>query len=198
MSGQAMRKSALRRYIVFRIKAIEFLDLNSLRHSLRDPQLGNLQVPLPSFPPFRPPKFVSDSLRTVVLSWFCLFIDKSKDGMDVIKLWCEVFPKHATRTQEAWKRMEPAWEILREFRDRAGFHADKPLKFFGARSKLRTEWATVDAALKEFEELLKFFLKAEEKELGNELESVLGSSSTEKKDGCLCSGRRIQRGPSLW
>jgi hypothetical protein len=30
---------------------------------------------------------------------------------------------------------------------------------------LRAEWTKVDAALKEFEELLRFFLKAEEKEL---------------------------------
>ena len=165
MSGQEMRKSALRRYVVFRIKAIEFLDLNALRHTLRDRQLANLKVPLPSFPPFRRPVFVSDSVRTVVLSWFCLFIDKSKDGMDVIKLWCEVFPQHASRAQAAWKRMEPAWGILREFRDRAGFHADKPIRFFGARYKLRSEWTKVDVALTEFEELLRFFLKAEEKEL---------------------------------
>ena len=55
--------------------------------------------------------------------------------------------------------------ILREFRDRAGFHADKPIRFFGARYKLRSEWTKVDVALKEFEELLRFFLKAEEKEL---------------------------------
>jgi len=34
VSGREMRKSALRRYIVFWIKAIEFLDLNALRHSL--------------------------------------------------------------------------------------------------------------------------------------------------------------------
>ena len=108
------------------------------------------------------------------MSWFCLFIDKSKDGMDVIDLWSKVFPKHENRTQAAWKRMEPAWDILREFRDRAGFHADKPLKFFGARYRLRAEWAKVDAALKEFEELLKFFLKAEEKELPDLEEALDG------------------------
>ena len=175
MSNREMRKSALRRYVVFRIKAIEFLDLSALRQSLIDPRLAGRQVPLPSFPALRPPRFVSESVRTVVLSWFCLFIDKSKDGMDVIKLWCDVFPRHAARIREAWKRMEPVWPIIREFRDRAGFHADKPLKFFRARHKIRSEYAQVDAALKEFERLFKFLLEAEGRELKDELEPAIDS-----------------------
>ena len=92
--------------------------------------------------------------------------------MDVTKLWMELFPKHATRVTDAWTRMEPAWPSLREFRDRAGFHADKPFKYFGARNKIRSESAQLDAALKEFETLLKFFLKAEAKELP-ELEAAV-------------------------
>jgi len=164
----------MRRYVVFRVKAIEFLDLIALRNSLRDPQLASSKVPLPSFPPLRPPIFVSDSVRTVVLSWFCLFIDKSKDGLNVIDLWSAVFPQHATRAQAAWKRMEPAWGTLRDFRNRAGFHADSPLRFFGARHKLRLHGAKVELAIKEFEQLFKFFLKAEGKELP-ELEGALDS-----------------------
>src|ERR1700688_4689099 len=85
--------------------------------------------------------------------------------MDVIKLWSEVFPQHKDRVETAWKKMEPAWDILREFRDRAGFHADRPLKFFRARYKVRSEFEQVYAALKEFVELLKFFLKIEASEL---------------------------------
>jgi hypothetical protein len=173
VSSQEMRKSALRRYVVFRVKAIEFLDLIALRQSLRDPQLANSNVPLPSFPP-RPALFVSDSLRTVVLSWFCLFIDQSKDGMNVINLWSTIFPDHKGRIEVAWKRMEPAWEILREFRDRAGFHADKPAKFFGARHRLRLELRKAEAALLEFEKLFKFLLSVEAKELPDLEEALDG------------------------
>jgi hypothetical protein len=46
------------------------------------------------------------------------------------------------------------------------------LKFFGARNRLRRESENVDAALAEFEELLKFFLNSELKQLP-ELESAL-------------------------
>ena len=182
MPSKEARKSALRRYIVFRIKVIEFLDLNALRHSLRLPQLANKVVPLPSFPPFRPSRFVADSVRTVVLSWFCLFIDTS--GMNVIEVWSEVFPKHAAQVQEAWRRMAPAWKILRRFRNRAGFHADKPIRFFEARHTLREQWPTIEKAMAEFEVLLKLFLKAEAQELP-ELESELDSllDELEKKHG---------------
>jgi hypothetical protein len=164
--ADGMRQAALRRYIVFRIKAMEFLDLNALRNSLRWTQLqgGKMSVPLPTFPAIRPPLFVSDSLRTVVLSWFCLFIDK-KDGMDVIKLWVELFPRHAVRVNSAWERMKSAWPTLQMFRNRAGFHADKPLKFFSARYGVHRESKKVEAALTEFEVLLNFFLNAELKEL---------------------------------
>ena len=183
MADKEARKSALRKYVVFRVKAIEFLDLLVLYNGLRANKMSEAEmlaakgkaatglVPLVSFLHFRPSQFVADSIRTVVVSWFALFVDKN--GMDAIKLWCQVFPEHAAKTEEAWKRMEPAWDILREFRDRAGFHADNPPKFFGARYRLRKEWPTVDAALKEFETLLKFFLKAEEKEIGKELEPEL-------------------------
>jgi hypothetical protein len=184
VSSQEMRKSALRRYVVFRVKAIEFLDLNALRQSLKDQKLANLSVPLPSFPPSRPPVFVSDSVRTVVLSWFCLFIDQSKDGMDVIKLWCDLFPQHAKRIRDSWAMMEPAWPILREFRDRAGFHADKPLKFLTARHRLRSNGDQVMAAVLEFYKLLKFILSVEATELPD-LEEGLDSllDEMEQKHG---------------
>lgn len=175
MPGHEMRKSALRRYIVFRVKAIEFLDLLTLMNSLLKVG-GQGTVQLPSFPPNRHSRFVANSIRTVVLSWFALFIDKSKDGMDAIKLWCEVFPQYATRIQEAWQRMQPAWSIIREFRDKAGFHADKPLKFFQARYKVRAQYhAQLEMALKEFEQLFKFLLNAEERDLKDELERALDS-----------------------
>jgi hypothetical protein len=165
-AADRMRQAALRRYIVFRIKAMEFLDLNALRNCLRWTQLHEkmMSVPLPLFPAIRPPIFVSDSIRTVVLSWFCLFVDKN-DGMDIIKLWVELFPRHAVRVNSAWARMKSAWPILQEFRNRAGFHADKPMKFFNARNRVRRESEKVEAALTEFEVLLKFFLNAELEEL---------------------------------
>ena len=130
MSSQEMRNSALRRYIVFRVKAMEFLDINGLHQGLIS---GNVKP----YPPFRTASDMAGSLRTVLLSWFSLFVDKN--GMDVIKLWKEVFPQHAKLVQDAWVKMGPAWPILRDFRNSAGFHADKPLKFFGARHQLRAE-----------------------------------------------------------
>jgi hypothetical protein len=156
MSGKEMRKAALRRYVVFRIKAIEFLDLNTLRQTLRGHQIN----PAPGL---RSPTFMSNSLRTVVLSWFALFVDKN--GLNVIQLWTTLFPKYAQKVNEAWTRMEPAWSAIREFRDRAGFHADTPKKFFLARHRIQVEAEQLDAAVEEFTTLLRFFLVAEAVEL---------------------------------
>jgi len=140
-------------------------------------------VMLTSFLAFRPPQYSADSLKTVAVSWLALFIDKN--GMDAIKVWSRVFPMHAGKVQAAWKKMEPTWQILRDFRNRAGFHADKPIRFFGARHQLRKEWPRVQAALDEFKNLFDFFLKKETTELGSELGPALDSllDELEKKQG---------------
>jgi len=185
--AEVARQRALRNYVVFRVKAIEFLDILALYSRLRAIPMNQEQllaakktVPqgqgldhLLGFLAFRPPKFSADSLKTVAVSWFALFIDKN--GMDVIDLWCEVFPKHATKTRAAWRRMEPAWQLLRDFRNQAGFHADSPIRFFGARHNVVKEWPKVEAALKEFDALFQFFLRAEATELSAELEPALDS-----------------------
>lgn len=164
---------------------MEFLDILALYNCLRAITTSRDElieakarapqglVPLLDFLGFRPPQFSADSLKTIVVSWFALFIDKN--GMDAIKLWCEVFPQHAAKTKAAWRRMEPEWQAIRDFRNRAGFHADKPPKFFEARRKFLQEWPKVEVALGEFDTLFKFFLKAETTELAAELEPALDS-----------------------
>ncbi len=195
MSANVARQNALRSYLIFRIKAMEFLDIlglfNCLRaNRMRQDELAAVKaqvpqglVPLISFLAFRPPQYSADSLKTVAVSWFALFIDKN--GMDAIKVWSQVFPAHASKVQAAWKKMESSWQILRTFRNRAGFHADEPMKFFAARHQLRKEWSKVQAALDEFKKLFDFFLIAEGTELGAELGPALDSlmDELEKKQG---------------
>jgi hypothetical protein len=195
MQPKASRQKALRSYIILRIKAMEFFDILALFNCLRanttreeemtavKDQVPQGLVPLISFLAFRPSRFSADSLRTVAVSWFALFIDKN--GMDAIKVWSQVFPGHANKVHTAWRKMEPSWQILRTFRNRAGFHADKPMKFFAARHQLRKEWPKVQSALDEFKKLFDFFLKAEGTELGTELAPALDLllDELEKKHG---------------
>ena len=68
--------------------------------------------------------------------------------------------------------MEPAWKIIRAFRDKAGFHADKPTAFFKARADIIKNETQVTAALEEFQNLMRTILNAEPKELP-ELETEL-------------------------
>lgn len=168
MHGHQLRMHALRRYIVFRVKAIEFLDLITLRQALLNSDIT------PPNPVKRTSADFADSLRTIQLSWFALFVDKSKDGMNIIELWRDLFPAHRAQINAAWQKMEPHWDILRNFRDRAGFHADKPKKFFEARTRIVTRHDTVKSILEEFERLFKTLLKAEPTELP-ELEDALDS-----------------------
>src|SRR5260370_31779600 len=141
-----MRKSALRRYIVFRVKAMEFLDMAVIWKALDADQIS---VPNPVQ---RTSSDFAAGLRTVLLSWFALLIDKN--GMDVIKLWMDLFPKHRTEIEEVWSHIKPTWEIIRSFRDRVGFHADKPLRFFEARNAVTVQTSAIEAAIQEIRSLL--------------------------------------------
>src|SRR5581483_2368845 len=157
MTIHFMRRDALRRYIVFRVKAIEFLDLGALWQGLKKKE----------FSPYTPVNRTQDdfawSIRTVVLSWFALFIDKN--GMDVIDLWKELFPKHRAEIERVSAEIEPVWIIIRAFRDRAGFHGDKPRLFFAARGEVIANVTEVTAAVAKFEGLFRRLLKAEPAEL---------------------------------
>jgi hypothetical protein len=143
MSHHEMKQHALRRYVVFRVKAIEFLDISAIRQGLQSRQF------VPYTPVGRTGTDFADSLRTVLLSWMAIFIDKTKRGLNVIQLWKEVFPNHKVQIDQVWSRIEPAWEVLRLFRNKAGFHADKPLEFFTARRQILNHQPQITAALEE-------------------------------------------------
>ena len=152
-----MRKSALRRYLVFRVKAREMMDLNVLYQAATS---GNLEVPNPSG---RVAKDFADSLQTPLLGWLALMIDKQ--GLDAMQLWSELFPKYQNEIDATWARMHPALEILREFRDRAGFYADKPRPFFLARHRVTANQGILATALEEFWKLFVTLLEADASEL---------------------------------
>jgi len=180
-----MKKHALRRYIVFRIKAIEFLDIAGMRQALLR---GQITVPNPVG---RTNSDFVSALRTTGLSWLAIFIDKSKDGMDVIELWKQLFPKRKDEIEQSWKRMEPAWLLIRSFRDKAGFHADKPVAFFKARADILENEGVITAALEEFQSLMRTILHAEATELP-ELETALDGLLTELEGKSLYRYNRPQ------
>jgi head-tail adaptor len=198
-----MRRHALRRYLVFRVKVIEFFDLAALRQGFIAQQFT---VPTPVG---RISSDFVDSLRTIQLSWFALLVDKSKDGMNAITLWCELFPKEKGQIQEAWSRIDATWNIIRAFRDKAGFHADKPLAFFKARNSIVAQQREITAAIEEFQKLLRVILKAEVEvlpdleealdDLLDDLETELGTryNRTEFKRYLMIPNTGTERGPFL-
>ena len=157
--GDQIRKRALHRYVIFKMKLIELLHLHLVWKALNDDL-------------FTPPNVMghdgtdfADTLRTVLLSWYMTLVDKN--GLDVFPLWLELFPKHRKRIENLRNETDPQLNILREFRDRVGFHGDTPGKYFNARKKLKMSHADISAALQKFLDLAVFLAKREEKELSD-------------------------------
>jgi hypothetical protein len=161
-----MRRRKLHQYLVFRVKVIELFDINALGQALT-----NRQISVPTNVG-RQPSDLADSLRTVQLSWFSILIDQSRDGMNVFKLWSELFPLLKGKIEEVWENIQPTWETLRGFRDKAGFHADKPMAFFDARSRIVQHDENIAKALGAFQNLLLTVLKAEKTALPDLAEAV--------------------------
>src|SRR5579884_2875580 len=96
MKRTTTRRDALRRYIVFRVKAIEFLDLVTLWRGLKMKEF------FPYTPVGRTQNDIAWSMRTVALSWLALFVDKSKGALNVIELWRDLFPNYRAEIDQAW------------------------------------------------------------------------------------------------
>jgi hypothetical protein len=105
------------------------------------------------------------SLRTVLISWLATIVDQTRDGMNVFDLWRRLFPKHKKEIDRVWKQFEPQMELIKNFRDRVGFHADTPFKFFEARDNIRGPNPKLEEAMQSFLNLQILMFRHEDEEL---------------------------------
>jgi hypothetical protein len=154
-----LRDADLRRYVLYRIKSLEFLHFYLLLIDLRNgghyPEnvLGH------------DGRMFASSVRTAAISWLATFVDQARDGMNVFDLWRRLFPRHRARIDETWAQLEPQLETIRDFRDRVAFHADTPMKYFAARDAIRGRNPELQAAMDSFIGLEIELYKCEEEEL---------------------------------
>jgi len=159
MGGNEMRKHALRRYVICRIKDIELIHLNLILSELRENK----------FTPENLMGHKSDdfarSMQIVGLGWFATLVDQSRDGLNIFDVWRQLFPKHLDKIDQVWKEIEPAWNIIRTHRDKVAFHADKPSVYFKAMFDTAQNMDSIVKALDGFLALSSFFSKIEGDEL---------------------------------
>jgi len=118
------RKAALHRYFVYRLELIELFHFNLLWSALNDEKF------VPENVMGHDGRDFALSVRTVALSWFCTIVDRTSGGLNVFKVWRELFPKQRNEIEHVRKEIEPHWEALRPFRNKCGFHAAIPRDFF--------------------------------------------------------------------
>ena len=158
-TGLRMRRDALRRYVLFRMKSLELLHFYLLTAALTEHGYtppNDLQHDGTDF---------ANSVRTACIGWLATIVDQTREGMNVFDLWRQLFPKHGKEIERVWKVMEPQMEVIKEFRDRVAFHVDTPLKFFAARDKVRTPSPALAAAVQSFMDLEILLLRKEDEEL---------------------------------
>lgn len=119
------------------------------------------------------PEDIAVTLRAVTLSWFSTLVDRG-DGLNIFEVWLVLFPKHAKRINAVRQEMSPSLNVLREFRDKVGFHGDKPRDYFRARLTAIRERDSLVNGIQEFLELANFLLRKE----SNELPEFIGHAET--------------------
>lgn len=155
--GQRMRKDALRRYMVYRMKLLELNHLHLLWAALAEGYAPNNRMGQKGCD-------FAETVRTAALSWFVTLVDK-RDGLNVFDLWRSLFPKDRAKVDAAWAAVEPQWKYLRDFRNKVGFHADKPLNFYRAQADIFEHQEEIEKAVQAFLTLADEFRKREDKEL---------------------------------
>lgn len=80
-----MRKDALRRYLVFRLKLIEIFHFAQLWSALTEEQF------VPENVMGHSGRDYAASARTAMLAWFCTVVDQSTGGLNIFNVWRELF-----------------------------------------------------------------------------------------------------------
>ncbi len=121
------RRAALRLYLIFRIKLIEFLDLHKLNALLESEGFAeDGKSP-------RTSQHLRISLRTGIISYVALLLEENKQSLNLHSILKTLFPSAAQDIDETWQRLVPGLKDLKAFRDKVGFHADHPQAYFRAR-----------------------------------------------------------------
>jgi hypothetical protein len=152
-----LRRDALQRYVIYRLKMQELLHYELLFLSLDAGEFCPENIMDHESAEF------ASSMRTVAVSWWVTFVDKN--GLDVFDLWRELFPKHKAKINKLWKQIEPTWKVLVNYRNRCGFHADKPMRYFAAKAGLLDNGKRVTKDMQDFITLSVFLMRKEEKEI---------------------------------
>src|SRR3974390_2161615 len=128
--AQQLRRDALRRYFIFRLKLVELIHLQLLWSSLADEMFTPENVMEHTGQDF------AGSIRTAYLSWYCTIVDRTQGGLNIFKVWLELLPRHRHEIDRVRQEVEPPWEVLKNFRDKCGFHADTPRSYFLAKQQV--------------------------------------------------------------
>lgn len=156
--GNRIRRDALRRYFIFRMKLVELMHFNVLWDTLRKNRFAPENVLGHEGVDF------AHSVRTAALSWFCTVVDQSRDGLNVFDLWRQLFPNHRAEIERVWNEVKPQFGKLREFRDKCGFHADTPRSYFLAKQRVLGN-PKLAKSVQSFLTLAILLVKSEAKEL---------------------------------
>jgi hypothetical protein len=159
MAVNEMRKHAMRRYVIARIKDMELLHLQLLLGELRSNKC------IPSNIMGHTSDDFARSIQTVALAWYATLVDQSRDGLNIFDLWRQLFPKYKDKIEKVWSKTEPVWNIVRSHRDKVAFHADKPLAYFKTQLNTNENMSNIIQALDSFLGLSAFLLKVEDDEL---------------------------------
>jgi hypothetical protein len=155
--GLELRRNALKRYVIYRLKLQELLHFQLLFLELNSGEICPKNIMDHDSVEF------ASSMRVVAVSWWVTFVDKN--ALNVFDLWRELFPKHKAKINKLWKQIEPTWQVLVDYRNRCGFHADTPMRYFGAKAALLDNGKQVTKDIQDFITLSVLLIRAEEKEL---------------------------------
>ena len=165
------RRKCLKQYVIFRIKLIEFIHLLTVTTDI----MARRQVPENILD--HTWKHFSETTLNALMNQFVTFTDPHKDGLDILRVWCVLFPKHERAIKRCWDRhIEPGWRIILKYRDNAGAHSGNLERYLDARGTLAENRKVAIRAFKAFLSLATHLMHREEKELPgfpNFIESAL-------------------------
>lgn len=140
-------------YLTYRFKLNELIHLHFLFHALNDGSCGDSINGISK-------EQVLMSVRTAAVAWFATVVDRS--GLDIFKLWLKMYPRYQKRINLYRSLLEPHLRLIRRFRNKTAFHAERNfVDFFEPRIRFLEKAKEIGEGVQKFLDLAKFLIKRE-------------------------------------
>jgi len=147
---------AFEEYLVYQIRLFEYFQLFQIELDIIE---GRYQPRVLAHDPVE----IATTVRIFLTGIFASMMDKPRKALNIFDVWVALYPEEwKPEILRVWRAIQPAVEMIMEYRNEVAFHANKSLgEYLRARGNFHENRGQVIQAMQEFLDLAARLMKAQ-------------------------------------